>query len=1046
VVPDRPITLNYASTCRRCGRPLDKAVRALWDPATHTIACVRCPDMAQARDTGTSQPTGQDRSRPAAATRMATPSASGDPQWARLLDYHRACTERSAQADAVRLTDRTQWALIPLEREEVTVGSGDALPVGPELAALFRSKTPDQDVFYGWPMVVVQDRTRTLRVAPLVLVALEPPKAAEERVMARHDPLLNPALLRDDFFPPEAIAEAQAAVAEGLAYADPEGLCEQVQEVLDALGLECDQLDPLRLDNRRAPRSVGAYNRAIAYRGSSAGATHTLIDELEALRARDDWRETAAGFLVDGVPARPEVRPRSPVAPLALNDSQEQALTATATAPVTVVTGPPGTGKSQLVAAIVAAAWLRGERVLVASTNNGAVDVAVKRAAEIDEGLLIRTGNQRVRDALPPLLETLTRRERPAPGVATAARRELDAAIATRVALHARIERQSALEGELATLAIELERLRMELWQDPGPSPVHAQRQLLAERARRAVHARFLGGWRRGRVCTAAQVARGTSVARLAEWADVEQRWDTVRAELTTLGPLDGEAARTYLAAADARWAETSRKAVHGAVGDSLGTGSAALSILRQVVHGGTRERVRAVTGCLGSAKGWACTALSTATNFPLVAGLFDLVVIDEASQCGIAEVLPLAYRAKRIVLLGDPKQLTPVVTLNERTVRGLATDAGTTQDVMRDLRLSYGHDSAFTAFDHRTPGQPFLLDEHYRCHPVIAAYVNDTFYDGSLRVLTDVTAHEGDVRGLHWLSVRGHTEPGPHSGAVNAAEVAAVERWVLDHADGPGSLGVVTPFALQATTIEKRLRKALGEETWAARDIVVGTAHRFQGGERDVVLFSPVLASGANPGTARWVEQQRNLVNVAVSRARRALIVLGDDEVIATLGVPTLAALAAAARKPRSPEAPDVSENPDLASTAERRLYLALTGIGLRPELKPVVDGYELDFAIRTEDGRCLDIECDGTQHVDSRGRQRRQDLVRDHVLGRLGWTVLRYPAWRCLSEPDLVAEDVRAHLIDPPPAVAEPPTTGLAGPVRSAGRADAGRRTRAG
>lgn len=76
--------------------------------------------------------------------------------------------------------------------------------------------------------------------------------------------------------------------------------------------------------------------------------------------------------------------------------------------------------------------------------------------------------------------------------------------------------------------------------------------------------------------------------------------------------------------------------------------------------------------------------------------------------------------------------------------------------------------------------------------------------------------------------------------------------------------------------------------------------------------------------------------------------------------------------------------------------------------QLKPVVDGYELDFAVTAADGRSIDVECDGTQHADARGRQRRQDLVRDLVLQRLGWQVLRFPAWRCLTEPRAAAQDV--------------------------------------
>ena len=112
---------------------------------------------------------------------------------------------------------------------------------------------------------------------------------------------------------------------------------------------------------------------------------------------------------------------------LALNDSQERALIAASRDAVTVVTGPPGTGKSQLVAALVANQWVSGRSVLVASTNNGTVDVAARRCASLDEALLIRTGNRDQRDALPAVLEALAARgAQPGPSRAVI-RRQLEA-------------------------------------------------------------------------------------------------------------------------------------------------------------------------------------------------------------------------------------------------------------------------------------------------------------------------------------------------------------------------------------------------------------------------------------------------------------------------------------------------------------------------------------------------------------------------------------------------------------------------------------------
>jgi very-short-patch-repair endonuclease len=160
-------------------------------------------------------------------------------------------------------------------------------------------------------------------------------------------------------------------------------------------------------------------------------------------------------------------------------------------------------------------------------------------------------------------------------------------------------------------------------------------------------------------------------------------------------------------------------------------------------------------------------------------------------------------------------------------------------------------------------------------------------------------------------------------------------------------------------------------------------------------------------------VENQRNLVNVAVSRAQRALIVFGDATALADYPVPTLHALitnATTSTRSSHPQSYDaLAEVADLHSEAERRLYAAFLNAGIAPRLKPLVEGYELDFAIDTPHGP-LNVEVDGIHHLDARGRQRRQDLARDAILQRLGWRVVRIPAWRCLTDPKLAAREILA------------------------------------
>ena len=102
--------------------------------------------------------------------------------------------------------------------------------------------------------------------------------------------------------------------------------------------------------------------------------------------------------------------------------------------------------------------------------------------------------------------------------------------------------------------------------------------------------------------------------------------------------------------------------------------------------------------------------------------------------------------------------------------------------------------------------------------------------------------------------------------------------------------------------------------------------------------------------------------------------------------------------------------------SMSEKILLNAMQLQDLLPYGKIEVEGYELDFAL-LEQGIKLNIEVDGDQHLDARGRQRRQDITRDRVLSNLGWTILRIPAWRCHEEIDSVIEEIgktRDRLLD--------------------------------
>jgi very-short-patch-repair endonuclease len=421
----------------------------------------------------------------------------------------------------------------------------------------------------------------------------------------------------------------------------------------------------------------------------------------------------------------------------------------------------------------------------------------------------------------------------------------------------------------------------------------------------------------------------------------------------------------------------------------------------------------KAIGNSLSKIKGWASTALSLHQNFPLEAGLFDYVIVDEASQCHLAYILPAAYRAKHLVIVGDANQLSPIPQLTDAQERSIARRNGLATEDLENYRLSSARFSAFDAFSKIVGADSvYLLMEHFRSHPQIARWFNETFYQSQLRVLTDISTIQHEGRVLTWLETRGEaSRPGPGKGSwINLAEAEAVAEIVLSQISLGRSIGVVTPFSAQENLIREIIYSKASRDVLGEVNFRVGTAHKFQGDERDTIVFSSVLAPGISKKSASWLQggDGRRLLNVSVSRAREKLIVVGHPE-ISQFECAILTSLQMFIRTVHEFE--DNRINPQFDSMPEEKLYEAMIAVGLDPLSKVNVEGYDLDFSLVTGSAK-IDIEVDGDQHYRSALGSHlglcREDISRDRVLMRAGWQVLRIPAWECVKYPERSATSV--------------------------------------
>jgi superfamily I DNA and/or RNA helicase len=210
---------------------------------------------------------------------------------------------------------------------------------------------------------------------------------------------------------------------------------------------------------------------------------------------------------------------------------------------------------------------------------------------------------------------------------------------------------------------------------------------------------------------------------------------------------------------------------------------------------GGAGGKLAAATALAKRAlRGWACTTLSMSRNFNLEAGYFDLAIIDEASQCNIAHILPIAYRAKRLLVVGDPNQLPPIVQVGRKTVESIADITEMKPILAENSGLDFLEGSAYFGFE-KSIGieKVILLNEHYRCHPKIARWFNQAFYGSSLTVMTDISEMTNDLRGISWTDVEGtSSRPTNQRSWINSAEITEAVNIVRECINNGLSIGVV--------------------------------------------------------------------------------------------------------------------------------------------------------------------------------------------------------------------------------------------------------------
>lgn len=409
---------------------------------------------------------------------------------------------------------------------------------------------------------------------------------------------------------------------------------------------------------------------------------------------------------------------------------------------------------------------------------------------------------------------------------------------------------------------------------------------------------------------------------------------------------------------------------------------------------------VLALTPCL------MMSPLSVAQFLPRTTGMFDLLIVDEASQMRPEDAVCALARAKQAVIVGDENQLPPTSFFDSSNDDDddLAND-----DERGDQRLESILDWSRSSFSHARE-----LLWHYRSrHESLIAFSNDRFYDGRLLVFPSSSA-PGINLGVRLCSV----VDGVYNASLNEREARAVVSEVMNfmRANPSRTLGVVAMNRPQADLIEKLLDEEIrqsGDDSYRERwgntltPFFVKNLESVQGDERDVMFASLTYGPSAPGGKVAQRfgpvrgEDGHKRLNVLFTRAREQVTVFSsmkpsDITVDGTsrLGVKVLRDyIEYAADGGRLTTNRPRRERAGHDSPFEESVAALLKAEGFDPEPQVGVQGFFIDLGVRhhkSQSGFVCGVECDGAAYHSTRSARDR-DRIRQAVLEGLGWKIIR-------------------------------------------------------
>jgi superfamily I DNA/RNA helicase len=547
--------------------------------------------------------------------------------------------------------------------------------------------------------------------------------------------------------------------------------------------------------------------------------TYGILSELDELSMSERFSKPIQAIFGEPVANEKKSFPLISL-PAVLNESQLEAIHNARSETLSMIIGPPGTGKSFTIACIALDHLMRGESVLISSKQNEAVSVVANKITELlgTDELLIRGGTKYHRKMSKHLRKILRKKQG----------RRMKIAVASAHSFH-------LLSKEIAQLEKTIQnRLIQEIDWSVQLTGKGISKQL------KALVIKTIHGWY------------------TPHWELTEELNNKLNTRIDLCKKL---IIRKYHRTIDKHLIS------HRYTFERLLQG---LTVSASSQRDALYEQLDLKT-LLSTFPIWLCRLSDIYRIIPMKEELYDVVIIDEASQSDMASVLPAMQRAKRAVVVGDPNQLRHVSFLSVAKMSQLLTNAGlkTTEIANFNYREKSFLDLLSSGL--KSQNQVSFLDEHYRSVPEIIHFSNKEFYSNSLRVMTERPLRNKN-HGNFIISTNGKRTSDGANHKEAALILEKINEIIVQEAELnsglKSSIGILSPLRNQVDYLSKQLAKAFSIETIQAHHISVGTAYSFQGEERDIMLLSFAVDNESHSSAFVHINKP-DVFNVSITRAK---------------------------------------------------------------------------------------------------------------------------------------------------------------------------------